>query len=570
MELKRKFNCEDFTTHYDGAIPDTRGYNWLRTVGFSREDLATRPVIAIANSWSEIVPGHNNLRQVAEAVKRGINLEGGLAVEFGVMGVCDASCTEYVLPTRDLICDSIECEILNHHYDGLVLLGSCDKIVPGMIMAASRLRNDVPSIMVTGGPSLLGRPFKDKTLIEFELQREVTKGYEEGTIRREAIPGIMDACLATCGACCFYGTANTMCALSEAIGLQLPTGGTIPAVFYDRLILAEESGKAIVRLIREGKKGRDILTKEAVQNAIAVLMATGGSTNGVLHLCAIANELGLDPEWTMNEISRQSDTVPVITSIYPDGPESHPAEVFHYAGGVPRVLEYLNDAGLLKKDALTVSGKTVEENIKNHIYITQGDWSDVIRPVDNPFNKVGGLAILHGNLAPNSAVCKPAAFPENCWKFTGEAICFESSEEADLAIEKGLVREGHVMVIRNEGPKGGPGMRELSMPLKNLIHGGLGGKVLYITDGRFSGTNNGAFIGHVCPEAAAGGPIALVRDGDIITLDLYQKTLILEVSNEELERRKAEWKPVERHLTGYLKRYVQQVSGAERGCVINY
>ncbi|MDR2730697.1 MAG: dihydroxy-acid dehydratase [Treponema sp.] len=567
-DLERKNYSEDYTDNYEGAIPNTRGFNFIRTVGYSRDDLVNKPVIGIANAWSDVVPGHNNLRQVAEAVKRGIYMAGGIAAEYGVSGVCDAAVNEYVLPTRDVICDSIELETMNQHFDGLVMIGSCDKIVPGMIMAACRMKDVLPSLIVTGGPALLGRPFKGKTVIEFEFRKEMLKGLQNGSIKREAVAPISDCGMVTCGACCYYGTANTMSAITEAIGLQLPSGGTIPAVFYERLILAEESGKAIVNLVKNGKKGRDILTFEALQNAIAVLMATGGSTNGVLHTLAIANELELDPDAIIHEFEIQSKKVPVITAIYPEGPESNPTETFHYAGGVPRVFEYLNKAGLINPNVLTVSGKTLGENIKEHIYVYQGDWSDVIRPADNPFSKEGGLAILRGNLAPDTAVCKPAAFPENCKVFTGPAICFENAEEADAAIADGTVKAGHVMVIRNEGPRGGPAMREMAMPLKNLIHAGLGDKVLYITDGRFSGTNNGAFVGHICPEAAAGGPIALVKDGDIITIDTYKNSLTIDVNEEEFAKRRSVWKPRKLNLRGYLARYVELVSGANRGCIL--
>jgi dihydroxy-acid dehydratase len=527
-------------------------------------------MIGIANAWNEIAPGHNNLRQVAEAVKRGIYMAGGVAAEFGVIGVCDAAVNEYVLPTRDVICDSIELETRNQRFDGLVMLGGCDKIIPAMIMAASRMKDEIPSVVVTGGPALLGHPFKGKSVIDYEFRKELLKGINDGTIPRAAIPGICDHNgLATCGACCYYGTANTMSAVAEAIGLQLPTGGTIPAVFYDRLILAEESGKAIVNLVKKGLKGRDILTFEALQNAITLIMATGGSTNGVLHVCAIGNELGFDPDLVMEEFDKQSRKVPVITAIFPEGPESNPAETFHYAGGVPRVFEYLNDAGLINKNVLTANGKTVAENIAAHVYIYQGDYSEVIRPVNNPFAKEGGLAILRGNLVPETAVCKPAGFPESCKRFTGKAICFNSAEEADAAIKDGTVKPGHVMVIRYEGPRGGPGMRELALPLKNLIHAGLGDKVLYITDGRFSGTNNGPFVGHICPEAAAGGPISLVEDGDLITLDTYKYSLVIDVGEEEFEKRRKNWKlPKELKLSGHLARYVAMVSGANRGCIL--
>ena len=564
---KKKLTSEDFSEKYNGAVPDTRGFSLMRTVGLSREDLSTRPMIGIANSWSEVVPGHNNLRQVAEAVKRGIYTAGGIAVEFGVGGVCDIAQTGYVLPTRDVICDSIELQVMTQRFDGLVMLGSCDKIVPGMIMAAARLRDEVPSLIVTGGPALQGQPFKDKRMMEFELQAAIKAGLKAGSVQREAIAPIIDCVMPTCGACNFYGTANTMSAVTEAIGLQPPTGGTIPAVYNDRLILAAEAGKMIVELVRSGQKGRDVLTWEALQNAIAFLIATGGSTNGVLHLSAIGNELDYDPDIIMEEFSKQSEVVPQIMAVYPNGPESQPAEYFHYAGGVPRVFENLGKAGLLNMNAMTVTGKTIAENLAENVYTYQGDYSDVITTVDKPFG-MGGLAILRGNLAPDTAVCKPAGFPKEALKFTGEAVCFENAELADAAIMRGDIKQGQVLVIRNEGPKGGPGMRELTNPLKTLIHQGLGGKVLYITDGRFSGTNNGAFVGHISPEAASGGPIALVHNGDKITLDCYKKELTLHISDEEMTRRRAEWKPIVRNLRGYMARYVELASSANRGGVL--
>lgn len=539
-------------------------WQMLTLLGWSVDDIADKPVIAIANTCSDICPGHVNLRQVADAVKSGITQAGGIPVEFGTIGVCDVSQNGYVLPTRDVICDSIELMVGAHEFDGLVLLGSCDKIVPGMLMAAARC--NIPSIMVTGGPSLGGPAFNGRPKTENTAAYEAWGMYQAGKLSLEDVLRVTKTVMPTIGSCSYYGTANTMSCISEALGLQMPDGGATPAVFADRLRIAKASGVRIVEMVKENIKARDILNFESLQNAITFLMATGGSTNAVLHLTALANELDISSDKIMKEFDRLSREVPQIVRIYPAGTEDYLMEDFHASGGVPRVLEYLKD--VLNLDVLTCTGSTLRENIENHIYWQQKEVNDeIIRPLSRPFQK-DSLAILYGNLAPESAVCKPAGIPEHMRCFTGTAVCFDCEEDAAEAVSQLKIKPGSVVIIRYGGPKGEPGMREMCNVLKYMIGQGLGDSVALITDGRFSGTNNGCFVGHISPEAAEGGPLAFVEDGDQIRIDVDNRTIDLLVDNEEIQRRKSQWSYTPKNVSGYMARYRKLASSAGKGAVL--
>ena len=540
-----------------------------KSLGFDDEDLS-RPIIGIANAFSDIVPGHAHLRQVAEFVKKGIHRAGGNAVEFGVIGCCDGVTVghegmHYVLPSREVIADSIEIMCKAHKLDGLVMLCSCDKIVPGMLMGC--IRANIPAIMVPGGPMLGGPAFGRKAKADGTAITEAIGMYQAGCIEWQDVMNLTQVCQPTCGSCSFYGTANTMSCAAEALGMVLPNGGAIPAVYAERLRSAQLSGIRVMELVEKNIRPRDVITYESIQNAISYLMASGGSTNAVLHFCAIAYELGIDPDEIMQEFDRQSQVVPCIARMNPSS-VTYDMEDFYKSGGVPRVMEALK--GQLNLGVATCTGKTLGENISEHVYLYAHVNDEVIRPLDRPFYRLGGLAIMRGNLAPNTGVAKPAAIAEEVRRFTGEAICFDSEEECHRALEELRVKPGHVVVIRYEGPKGGPGMREMYKPLKLMNGQGLALTTALITDGRFSGTNNGCFVGHISPEAAEGGPIALVRDGDKITIDTYTKALTLHVSDEDLERRRAEWHYEPKELTGYLARYAAMACSANKGGILDW
>jgi len=540
-----------------------------KSLGFDDEDLS-RPIIGIANAFSDIVPGHAHLRQVAEFVKKGIHRAGGNAVEFGVIGCCDGVTVghegmHYVLPSREVIADSIEIMCKAHKLDGLVMLCSCDKIVPGMLMGC--IRANIPAIMVPGGPMLGGPAFGRKAKADGTAITEAIGMYQAGCIEWQDVMNLTQVCQPTCGSCSFYGTANTMSCAAEALGMVLPNGGAIPAVYAERLRSAQLSGVRVMELVEKNIRPRDVITYESIQNAISYLMASGGSTNAVLHFCAIAYELGIDPDEIMKEFDRQSQVVPCIARMNPSS-VTYDMEDFYKSGGVPRVMEALKDT--LNLDVTTCTGKTLGENIDEHIYLYADVNDEVIRPIDRPFYRLGGLAIMRGNLAPNTGVAKPAAIAEEVRRFTGEAICFDSEEECHRALEELRVKPGHVVVIRYEGPKGGPGMREMYKPLKLMNGQGLALTTALITDGRFSGTNNGCFVGHISPEAAEGGPIALIKDGDKITIDTYAKELTLHVSDEELARRKAEWHYEPKELSGYLARYAAMACSANKGGILDW
>jgi dihydroxy-acid dehydratase len=501
-----------------------------KSMGYSDYDLS-RPMIGIANSWNRVVPGHYNLNLVSDYVKQGIFQAGGTPVEFGTIAACDGISQghdggHYILPSRDLIANDIETMIEAHRLDGVVLLGSCDKIVPGMLMAAARM--DVPAILVAGGPMEGGCEF-DGRAADITALTEAMGMLTTGKMTEEEYRHLENCAGPGCGSCSFFGTANTMCCLSEALGLSLPGSATIPATRADRLRAAQESGRQIVRMIMEGITARRIINQKSIENTIRLNAAVGGSTNAILHLLAIAYEA--DVQLNVDKFEELSRGTPLIAKIFPAAAENVPD--FHFAGGVPAVMKEI--LPLLHKDALSVNGKTVAENVAAAKIMNP----KMIRTLAQPWAAEGGLAVLRGNLAPNTCVTKPAAIRPEIHKFTGKAHCFDSEEAADQAIMDRKVVEGEVVVIRYEGPKGGPGMREMYTAMKLLFGQGLALKTALVTDGRFSGTNNGCFVGHISPEAAEGGPLAIVRDGDTITIDIPARKLHLHVSDEEIKARLA-------------------------------
>lgn len=535
----------------------------FKAMGFSDDDLS-RPIIGIANSWNELAPGHINLRQIAEHVRKGIHRAGGTVAEFGVIGPCDGTAQghkgmHYILPARDLIANDIEIMAEAHQLDGLVLLGSCDKIVPGMLMAAARL--SIPTIFLNGGPMLGGVEF-DNRKSDFTTLDEALGMVKSGRIEPAAHAELEDICGPTCGSCSFFGTANTMCCLAEAMGMALPGAALIPAVYAERLRIAESTGKAIIDLVKQNTP--TIITRESLRNAIRVLMATGGSTNAVLHLSAIAAEIDIDPKTMMDYYDELSETTPMIATVNPAS--QYDMEDFYRAGGIPQVMKEI--VPLLHTSCMTVSGKTMGENLANY-RSRYGVNRNVIKTMEDPFAGSKGLAILRGNLAPNTAITKPAAIDPAMWTFTGAAKVFDSEEDAEKAILAGRIVEGDVVVIRYEGPKGGPGMREMYKAMKYLYGMGLAKKTAIITDGRFSGTNNGCFVGHISPEAAEGGVLATVADGDTITIDIPNKRLELHVPEEEIDARLAKWRRPEPKFTkGYLNFYSRLASSAADGAVL--
>lgn len=535
--------------------------------GLTDDDLA-RPIIGIACSYNDSVPGHTNLQQLAEQVKFGVYRAGGTPVEFGVIACCDGVSdnhygAHYCLPSRDNIADAIEIQSRAHRFDGLIMLGSCDKIVPGMLMAAARL--DIPAILVPGGAMLSSPPFREKARSNTTTISEAFGLYTQGKATEQELQQLTTTCSLTCGSCQFMGTANTMCSFSEALGMTLSGGGLIPAVYLERRRNAFRSGEQIVELVRRGVTTRQIITWDAIENAIMVLMAVGGSTNAVIHCCAIAHELGYDADKVMEAFDRYSEIVPHIAKVSPAS-TTRDCEDLYKAGGIPAVMKSIRKH--LHTDVLTVNLQTLGENLDCFVPLFPED-PELIRPLDRPFSTLGGLAILRGNLAPDTGVAKPAAIAEEVRQFTGTAICFDGEHACIEAIKAQKIKPGHVVVVRYEGPKGGPGMREMYLTLKMLNGQGLAKSTALITDGRFSGTNNGCFVGHISPEAADGGPIALVQDGDQITIDVINKRLELHVSDEELARRRASWTYTPpAGLSGYLARYAKAVSSANRGAIL--
>ncbi len=533
-----------------------------KSMGYADEEL-DRPIVGIANSWNDIVPGHNNLRKVAESVRKGIIQAGGTPMEFGVIAACDGIANghegmHYILPSREVIANSIEMVTQAHMFDALVLLGSCDKIVPGMLMAAARL--DIPAILVPGGPMQGGVVF-DGRESDSTTMTEALGMLNRGAITEEEFIDLENRCAPGCGSCAFLGTANTMCTIAEALGMTLPYSGTAPAITSERLRLAQASGRAIMELINKGITARQIINQESIENAIRVSTAIGGSTNAVLHLLAIAYEAGQDVSIELfEEINRLT---PQVARIYPAAAPNVPN--FHDAGGVPAVMKEI--LPLINKEVLTVTGEKVENSVKQG----RSNNREIIRTMDDPFRAKGGLAILKGNLAPNTAVTKPAAIDDSMLTFTGSAKVFNSEEEANQAITGGKIVEGDVVVIRYEGPKGGPGMREMYKSMKLLYGMGLALKTALITDGRFSGTNNGCFVGHISPEAAEGGPLAIVQDGDRITIDIPNRKLELHLDEEEIQSRLKEWKKPETKIkNSYLSLYARLAESANYGGVIKH
>jgi len=533
-----------------------------KSMGYSDYDLE-RPLIGVANSWNRIVPGHYNLNLVSDYVQQGIRQAGGTPIEFGVIAACDGIAQghegmHYILPTRDLIANDIEMMIEAHRLDAVVLLGSCDKIVPGMLMAAARL--DLPAIMVVGGPMEGGCEF-DNRAADVTSVTEGLGMLKAGKIDERTYFSLEDCAGPTCGSCSFLGTANTMCCVAEAMGMCLPGTATIPATHADRLRAAQESGRQIVELLRNDITARAIINKKGIENAIRVSTAIGGSTNVALHIPAIGYEA--DCEVPMGLFEELCRSTPHIAKMNPAAAPNVPD--FHHAGGVPAVMKEI--LPILHGDAMTVTGKTVAENVAH----AQIHDSDIIRTMANPWSQGGGLAILRGNLAPNTAITKPAAIVPEMHKFTGKARCFDSEEVANQAILDGKVQEGEVVVIRYEGPKGGPGMREMYTAMKLLYGRGLALKTAVVTDGRFSGTNTGCFVGHISPEAAEGGPIAVVKDGDIITVDIPNRSLHLHVSDEEIKARLAKWqRPEPKFKKGYLALYARLAESADKGAIIRH
>ena len=533
----------------------------FHALGMTQEEM-DRPLVGIVSSYNEIVPGHMNLDKIVNAVKMGVAEAGGVPVVFPAIAVCDGIAMghigmKYSLVTRDLICDSTECMALAHQFDALVMVPNCDKNVPGLLMAAARV--NVPTVFVSGGPMLAGHVKGKKRSLSSMF--EAVGSYAAGTMSEEDVCEYEEKVCPTCGSCSGMYTANSMNCLTEALGMGLQGNGTIPAVYSERIRLAKHAGMAVMEMYKKDIRPRDIMTKEAILNALTVDMALGCSTNSMLHLPAIAHEVGFDFDISFaNEISEKT---PNLCHLAPAGPTY--MEDLNEAGGVYAVMNELSELGLLNLDCMTVTGKTVGENIKG----VENKDPEVIRPLDNPYSKTGGLAVLKGNLAPDGGVVKRSAVAEEMMVHEGPARVFDCEEDAIAAIKGGKIVAGDVVVIRYEGPKGGPGMREMLNPTSAIAGMGLGSSVALITDGRFSGASRGASIGHVSPEAAVGGPIALIEEGDIIAIDIPNMKLDVKVSEEELEARRTKWQPREPKVTsGYLARYASMVTSGNRGAVL--
>ena len=535
----------------------------FNALGMTKEEM-DRPLVGIVSSYNEIVPGHMNLDKIAQAVKLGVAMAGGTPVMFPAIAVCDGIAMghvgmKYSLVTRDLIADSTEAMAMAHQFDALVMIPNCDKNVPGLLMAAARL--NVPTVFVSGGPMLAGHLKGHKTSLSSMF--EAVGAYAAGKLDEDGLTECEMKTCPTCGSCSGMYTANSMNCLTEVLGMGLKGNGTIPAVYSERIRLAKHAGMQVMEMYRKNIRPRDIMTKEAILNALTVDMALGCSTNSMLHLPAIAHEIGMDFDISFaNEISAKT---PNLCHLAPAGPTY--MEDLNEAGGVYAVMNELNKKGLLHTKCMTVTGKTVGENIKDCVNLNP----EVIRPIDNPYSQTGGLAVLKGNLAPDGGVVKRSAVVEEMMVHEGPARVFDCEEDAIAAIKGGKIVEGDVVVIRYEGPKGGPGMREMLNPTSAIAGMGLGSSVALITDGRFSGASRGASIGHVSPEAAEGGPIALVEEGDLIRINIPEHKLEVVVSDEELARRKAAWTPREPKVTtGYLKRYAKMVSSANKGAILEF
>lgn len=534
----------------------------FHALGMTKEEME-RPLVGIVSSYNEIVPGHMNIDKIVEAVKMGVAMAGGTPVVFPAIAVCDGIAMghvgmKYSLVTRDLIADSTECMALAHHFDALVMIPNCDKNVPGLLMAAARI--NVPTVFVSGGPMLAGHVKGKKTSLSSMF--EAVGSYDAGKFTLEDVEEFENNACPTCGSCSGMYTANSMNCLTEVLGMGLKGNGTIPAVYSERLILAKKAGMAVMDLYRKNISPRDIMTAEAFENALTADMALGCSTNSMLHIPAIANECGISINLDMaNAISAKT---PNLCHLAPAGHAY--MEDLNAAGGVYAVLNELTKKNLIHTDTMTVTGKTLGENIQGCI----NKNPDIIRPIDNPYSPTGGIAVLKGNLAPDRCVVKRSAVAAEMMQHRGPAKVFNSEEEAIAVIRSGGIQKGDVVVIRYEGPAGGPGMREMLSPTSAIAGMGLDKDVALITDGRFSGATRGAAIGHVSPEAVSGGNIAYVQDGDMISIDIPNYTITLEVSDEELEKRKQTMPILKKdHLTGYLKRYAKLVSSADKGAIIN-
>ena len=533
----------------------------FNALGMTKEEME-RPLVGIVCSYNEIVPGHMNLDKIAQAVKLGVAMAGGTPIMFPAIAVCDGIAMghigmKYSLVTRDLIADSTECMALAHQFDALVMIPNCDKNVPGLLMAAARI--NVPTVFVSGGPMLAGHVHGQKRSLSSMF--EAVGSYAAGTMTEEDVEEFENKVCPTCGSCSGMYTANSMNCLTEVLGMGLRGNGTIPAVYSERIKLAKHAGMAVMDMYCKNIRPRDIMTKDAILNALTIDMALGCSTNSMLHLPAIAHEIGFDFDISFaNEISAKT---PNLCHLAPAGPTY--MEDLNEAGGVYAVMNEINKLGLLHTDCMTVTGKTVGENIAGCVNRNP----EVIRPVDRPYSKTGGLAVLKGNLAPDGSVVKRSAVVPEMMKHSGPARVFECEEDAIAAIKGGKIVEGDVVVIRYEGPKGGPGMREMLNPTSAIAGMGLGSSVALITDGRFSGASRGASIGHVSPEAAVCGPIALVQEGDIIDIDIDNLSLNVRVSDEEMAKRKEQWQPREPKVTtGYLARYAAMVTSGNRGAIL--
>ena len=533
----------------------------FNALGFTEEEMK-KPMVGIVSSYNEIVPGHMNLDKIAEAVKLGVAMAGGTPVVFPAIAVCDGIAMghigmKYSLVTRDLIADSTECMAMAHGFDGLVCIPNCDKNVPGLLMAAARL--NIPTVFVSGGPMLAGHVNGKKRSLSSMF--EAVGSVAAGTMSMDELCEYEEKVCPTCGSCSGMYTANSMNCLTEAIGMGLKGNGTIPAVYSERIRLAKHAGMKIMELVEKNIRPRDIMTAEAFRNALIVDMALGCSTNTMLHLPAIAHEAGVELNLDMaNELSA---ITPNLCHLAPAGPTY--MEDLNEAGGVYAVMKELSKKNLLNLDLITVTGKTVGENIKD----AYNKNPEVIRPVENPYSQTGGIAVLKGNLAPDSGVVKRSAVVPEMMVHEGPARVFDCEEDAIDAIRGGRIVAGDVVVIRYEGPKGGPGMREMLNPTSAIAGMGLGSSVALITDGRFSGASRGASIGHVSPEAAVGGPIALVKEGDIISINIPENTLNVRISDEEMAKRRAEWQPREPKVTtGYLARYHELVTSGNRGAIL--
>ena len=527
----------------------------FNALGYTKEEL-DRPLVGIVSSYNEIVPGHMNLDKIVDAVKMGVAMAGGTPIVFPAIAVCDGIAMghtgmKYSLVTRDLIADSTECMAMAHQFDALVMVPNCDKNVPGLLMAAARL--NIPTVFVSGGPMLAGHIHGKKRSLSSMF--EAVGSYAAGTMTEEEVREYEEKVCPTCGSCSGMYTANSMNCLTEAIGMGLPGNGTIPAVYSERIKLAKHAGMAVMELLKKDIRPRDIMTKAAFMNALTMDMALGCSTNSMLHLPAIAHEAGVDID--LDIANALSEKTPNLCHLAPAGPTY--MEDLNEAGGVSAVMTELNKIGLLDTSCMTVTGKTIAENIQGVV----NKNPEVIRPVENPYSKTGGIAVLKGNLAPDSAVVPEMMVHE------GPARVFDCEEDAIAAIKGGKIVEGDVVVIRYEGPKGGPGMREMLNPTSAIAGMGLGSSVALITDGRFSGASRGASIGHVSPEAAVGGPIAFVEEGDIIKINIPENTLNVDISDEEMAARKAKWQPREPKITtGYLARYASMVTSGNTGAIL--